>query len=74
MRTDTTPTHGLTRRTNLAGLGGAAALALTVGRSVAEGAGAPGHDPSVITDWDATMVATILTDAATVTAEAFGWY
>ena len=61
------------RREQLAGLGGAAALARSAVAGRADAAG-PGADPSVITDWDATMVATILTDAATITAEAFGWY
>src|SRR5688572_2839262 len=64
----------MSRRVQLAG--GAAALALSAvpGRGTAHAAAGPGHDPSVITDWDATMVATIITDAATVPAEAFTWY
>jgi hypothetical protein len=34
----------------------------------------PGADPSVITDWNATAVATIVTDAGKANAEAFLWY
>ncbi|HET7771315.1 MAG TPA: hypothetical protein VFN74_21270, partial [Chloroflexota bacterium] len=46
---DPTALQARTRRSHLVGLGGAAALTLTAGRGVAEGAAAPGYDPSVIT-------------------------
>jgi hypothetical protein len=39
-----------------------------------ERASHPGADPSVITDWNATAVATIVTDAGKANAEAFLWY
>ena len=35
---------------------------------------APAADPGVITDWNATAVATIVTDAGKANAEAFMWY
>jgi hypothetical protein len=62
----------VSRRSFLAGLGGAAALALapTAARAAAE----PGADPAVITDWNATAVAVITIDAGKANAEAFLWY
>src|SRR5688500_14106814 len=67
-----TRTH-VSRRVHIAGLGGAAALAAVAlpGRSLA--ATGPGHDPSAITDWNATMVLA-LAEAGKANPEAFAWF
>ena len=62
------------RRTHLTGLGG---LALALGTTAGAGAAGPtepGADPAAVTDWHATAVATIVTDAGKANAEAFMWY
>ena len=73
----TAPTAGasgalVSRRAHLAGLGSAAAVALAAlpgpGAGAADG---PGADPAVITDWNATAVGTIVTDAGKGGGEAF---
>ena len=64
------------RRAHLAGLSGAAALALgvTAGQAAGAAAAGPGADPAVVTDWNAAMAATIVTDAGKANAEAFCWF
>ena len=64
----------VSRRAHLAGLGSAAAVALAAlpvpGAGAADG---PGADPAVITDWNATAVDTIFTDAGKAGVEAYLW-
>lgn len=62
----------VSRRAHLAGLGSAAAAALAAlpGRR-AGAADGPGADPAVITDWNATAVGTIFTDAGKGGGEAY---
>jgi hypothetical protein len=66
----------VSRRALLAGLGGAAALAaaITSGGAAAASTPDPAADPAVVADWNATAVATIVTDAGKASAEAFIWY
>ncbi len=66
----------VSRRAFLAGLGSATALALVpISGSVAAASPSdPGADPAVITDWNATAVATIITDAGKANAESWLWY
>src|SRR5829696_6319579 len=67
----------VSRRAQLAGLGGAAALALAAPRGLVAAAAAAadsGADPAVITDWNATAVDTIVTDAGKGNAEGYLWF
>src|SRR5262245_11850201 len=66
----------VSRRAFLAGLGGAAALALapTSGGVAAAPRPDAGADPAVVADWQATAVATILADAGKANAEARLWF
>lgn len=55
-------------------MGGAAAGAALLGAAPGiTSAATPGSDPSVITDWNATAVATIVNDAGKAGAEVFCW-
>jgi hypothetical protein len=67
--------EAVSRRAVLAGLGGAAALALAItpGRGAAAAEPEPAADPAVINDWNATSVATITVDAGKGNAEGFLW-
>ena len=74
-RTSDAPRHYplRTRRAHLAGLGGAAALAVAYDRQgVAAAADGLGADPAAINDWNATAVAA-LADAARPNPEAYMW-
>jgi hypothetical protein len=66
----------VSRRELLAGLSGAAALAAVIhhGGAAAASTPDPAADPAVIADWNATAVATIVTDAGKASIEAFIWY
>jgi hypothetical protein len=52
----------------------AASLLANVGEIEAAPPSVPASDPAVITDWNATAVGTIVTDAGKANAEAFLWY
>jgi hypothetical protein len=60
------------RRRGVTAFLGAALLAISIGGTVDARRGAA--DPAVITDWNATMVATIVTDAGKANAEGLFWY
>ena len=72
----TRPSHDTRGRRGLvAALLAAALVATSVGVTAAGSrASWPAADPAVITDWNATAVATIVTDAGKANAEAFIWY
>ena len=61
------------RRTSVTAFLAAALLAASIG-ATANGAPSGAADPVVITDWNATMVATIVTDAGKGNAEGLLWY
>lgn len=60
------------RRRGVTAFLGAALLAVSIGGTVDARRGAA--DPAVITDWNATMVATIVIDAGKANAEGLFWY
>ena len=70
----TPPARASLRRRTTVGIGAAGVAALFgAAPSTAAAASGPGYDPSVITDWNATAVATIVTDAGKGGAETFCW-
>jgi hypothetical protein len=73
---ETHPTvHPLRRRRIGATFSIATLLAVNVsGIGAVASPSKPAADPAVITDWNATAVATIVTDAGKANAEAFLWY
>jgi hypothetical protein len=67
-----TVAHHFWRRRTAAAVAGAALLAASIGGTAVGARGSA--DPAVIRDWDATMVATIVTDAGKGNAEGIFWY